>query len=351
MSSRLTYKFVKNSFEKEGYTLVSKEYINNKTKLEYICSKGHRHSITWNKWRLGKRCPYCYGNAKLTIQQVRQSFEKEGYILLSTKYINNKTKLDYICPNGHKNCISWDSWQHGNRCSICANNIKLTIKFIAREFEKEGYVLLSKEYVNNHTKLDYICPKGHKHYITWGNWKSGYRCPYCSGKAVINIEYIRDVMLKERYILLSSTYINAHIHLKVRCPKGHVYYVKWNNWKSGKRCPMCPSKRSKFEKSVVKFLDLINLVYITNDRTALINPVTNRKLELDIYFPTLNKAIECNGVYWHSKDVVVTRDCIKRSVCKKNNIDLLVITDIEWDNNRCSLEKRIKKFLGVADDC
>jgi len=36
---------------------------------------------------------------------------------------------------------------------------------------------------------------------------------------------------------------------------------------------------------------------INNDRTIIINPITGHNLELDIYFPKLNKAIEFNGKY------------------------------------------------------
>jgi hypothetical protein len=89
------------------------------------------------------------------------------------------------------------------------------------------------------TILYYRCPEGHKHSITWRNWQQGYRCPYCNGKIDINIDYIRNELLKENYILLSNKYINAHAYLKVKCPKGHIYQVKWHNWKSGKRCPEC----------------------------------------------------------------------------------------------------------------
>ena len=58
---------------------------------------------------------------------------------------------------------------------------KLTYEFVKSQFEKEGYTLLSKEYINSDTKLDYRCPNKHKHSITWSNWKSGWRCPTCKG--------------------------------------------------------------------------------------------------------------------------------------------------------------------------
>jgi len=57
---------------------------------------------------------------------------------------------------------------------------KLTYEFVKGQFKKEGYELLSKEYRGAHDKLRYRCPEGHEHSITWGNWKHGYRCPYCA---------------------------------------------------------------------------------------------------------------------------------------------------------------------------
>jgi len=56
---------------------------------------------------------------------------------------------------------------------------KLTHEFVNGEFEKEGYELLSKEYKNCEQKLEYKCLEGHKHSISWHNWRSGWRCPKC----------------------------------------------------------------------------------------------------------------------------------------------------------------------------
>ena len=34
---------------------------------------------------------------KLTIEYVREKYEEKGCILKSTEYVDSKTKLDYIC--------------------------------------------------------------------------------------------------------------------------------------------------------------------------------------------------------------------------------------------------------------
>lgn len=68
MANRLTYEFVKEQFEKEGYELLEETYINSKTKMRYRCPEGHEHSISWGDWNKGRRCPYC-------------SFDKKDFLL------------------------------------------------------------------------------------------------------------------------------------------------------------------------------------------------------------------------------------------------------------------------------
>ena len=119
---------------------------------------------------------------KLTIEFVRQQFEKEGYILLSSEYKNNRQKLEYICSEKHSHNISWSGWASGQRCSYCFGNAKKDIYFISNAFKNKGYVLLNKEYINRWQKLKYICPNLHSHYISWREWLQGHRCFYCANE-------------------------------------------------------------------------------------------------------------------------------------------------------------------------
>jgi len=116
---------------------------------------------------------------KHTIEFIRDEFFKEWYILLTKIYINAKQKLEYICPNGHRHSMTWSNWKQGHRCSICAGNAKHTIEFIKEIFEEKLYTILTNEYKNNKQKLEYICPEGHRHSITLEHWQQGGRCPTC----------------------------------------------------------------------------------------------------------------------------------------------------------------------------
>ena len=246
---KYTIDIIRSEFEKEGYLLLTDEYKSVYQKLDYICPNGHKHSISWGDWKSGYRCKQC-GYDKLadkyrySFDFIKSEFEKEGYQLLTTEYKNSKQKLDYICTNGHKHSIVWESWRQGSRCKICgielrASKLRMSLDFIKSEFEKEGYQLLTTEYKNAHCKLDYICPNGHRHSITWYGWKYGYRCPYCYGNIKYSMDFIRSEFEKEGYQLLTAEYKGAHEKLNYVCPNGHESFITWNKWNRGQRCQVC----------------------------------------------------------------------------------------------------------------
>jgi hypothetical protein len=119
---------------------------------------------------------------KLMLRFIRSAFYKEGYRLLVRRYNGDNQKLNYICPKGHKHHINWYNWSQGHRCLTCVGQGKPDIEYIRSFFESEGYKLLSNEYVNDGDKLWYTCPVGHMHSMRWGNFRHGKRCPECSIK-------------------------------------------------------------------------------------------------------------------------------------------------------------------------
>jgi len=75
--------------------------------------------------------------------------------------------------------------------------------------------------------------------------------------------------------------------------------------------------------------------------------LTDRNLELDIWIPSLKKAIEINGIYWHSKKDVMRRDKMKKMVSNNLNISLFIVTDKEWLCNKNEVKNNLRKFIGV----
>jgi len=92
---------------------------------------------------------------------------------------------------------------------------------------------------------------------------------------------------------------------------------------------------------VIDILKSLDVSFLINDRT-IINP-----LELDIFIPHLNLAIEINGIFWHSelsgKDKNYHLDKLKR--CENKGIKLLHFWDIEILNKLEIVSSIIKNHL------
>lgn len=276
------------------------------------------------------------GKQKYTFEIIKKSFEDENYILLSTEYKKYHSYLYFICPNGHKHKITLGAWNQGIRCGKCYN-FKLSYEFVKQSFENEGYQLLSTEYNDNKSYLEFICPNGHQHKIRWAHWQKGVRCGRCFGNIEVTYEQVKQSFEADGYKLLSTEYKGNKKYLESICPKGHKHKTKWNRFSSGGRCGICAEESftSKGEKEILEY---INSIYsgtiLSNDRTQILNPKTNLYLELDIWLPEINKAIEYNGQYWHRKKYVKWKDNYKRQYCIDNNIDLLIIDHEKWIKNK-----------------
>ena len=90
-------------------------------------------------------------------------------------------------------------------------------------------------------------------------------------------------------------------------------------------------------------LDKYNIEYLTNVR-SIISPK-----ELDIYIPSKQIAIECNGIYWHSKNIP-TYHINKYKECQQKGVQLLTLWE-DWIRNKPEIvESIIKSKLGIIEN-
>ena len=353
MAKKLKYEYVRKYIEGFGYVLLSKEYVNNNTKLLIQCPKGHEYSVCFGSFKNGRRCPLCAGNKKLTHEDVRKYFKDRNYLYLSTTYTNNNTKELVQCTSGHQYEVKFNDFKNGSRCPICAGNKKHTYKFVKKYFKNEGYLYLSTKYANIHTKELVQCPEGHQYKVSFANFKNGSGCPVCSikirsEKRKHTIEYVKKCYENEDYKYLSTTYTNNKTKELVQCPEGHQYEVSFRDFKnSGSRCPICwaNATSSKAEIEIQELVKTLTDNVICNDRSQIVNTNTGNNLELDIYLPDLKKAIEYNGTFWHSSKEAKIKDKMKVDQCKNLGIDLLVINEADYINNKEGVKNKIKQWL------
>jgi len=231
-------------------------------------------------------------------------------------------------------------------------NVKHTHDYIKEYIENKGYFLISEIYKNSRTeKLKICCNENHIFETTFSNFQQGRRCPKCFIQSkTLTYDDVKSYLKKNNYRLLSTEYKNAHVLLNMMCPKKHTFTMSFNNFKYGeRRCPICsPKTTSKGEKDI---LNIVKLMYngkiIENDKKQIKNYLTKRPLELDIWLPEINKAIEYNGEYYHKGEYKKSLDLIKRAQCEQKGINLLVILEKDWNNNKLNIINNIKTFIGV----
>lgn len=157
----------------------------------------------------------------------------ENYILITSynDYIKQGSNIIVMCPKLHHFTTTYTHWMQGHRCLECR---KADFNKINTSFFNEKYTLLTKEneYINNIQKLEYLCPKGTKHSISWSNWQLGHRCPCCNNgmsKAEKEIaDFIRqlniDIELKNR-LLISPLELDIIIpSMKIAIEYNGLYY-------------------------------------------------------------------------------------------------------------------------------
>ena len=295
---------------------------------------------------------------KFTYNEVKEIVERDGTILLSRRYEGSHEYINLKCPKGHEYKAQFYNFKNGHRCPQCAIKYKadkhrIPYESVKAYFEERGYTLLSKEYKTNMDYLDVVCSRGHKIRKRFADFKTGYGCKTCYGvrqseARTYSYEYVKQYIENEKHNLVSTEYKGTYQKLKLRCEKDHLFEMNWNNFQQGQRCPKC-SYSKMFSKGEKEIYEYVKSIYpgriLENDRKTIQNPLTGRFLELDIYLPELNFAIEYNGTYWHQDTSSRDKDNAKLNECQEKGILLYIITDSEWQLDKEKISSKIKKII------
>jgi len=99
------------------------------------------------------------------------------------------------------------------------------------------------------------------------------------------------------------------------------------------------------ETEVLNFVKSIYDGEIITNSKSIINP-----LELDIYLPENNLAIEFNGIYWHSSKFLDKNYHLNKTLeCESQGIQLLQIFENEWNEKQDIWKSVIRTKLGLID--
>ena len=276
-----------------------------------------------------------------------------GYILLSKLETikNTKSFVTVKCPFGHSEyLVSVNNFKRGKRCYQCGriragDKKRLSIEAIYTRFQSEGYLLKSQRYTDSHQILDVICPLGHVWKTNYNNFDQGTRCASCDPRLPYTTLFVRAVLEKAGYTLLSEDYINCYTHVKIRCPMGHKRPILFSNFQQGFRCGGCANQTSRAELEILSFASTLTDA-VGGDRSIL------GSHELDIWCPKERVGVEYNGLFWHSEAGKKDKNTHlnKLKMAESANIRLLQFFEDEWRDKRQLVESIIVRSLKQNKD-
>lgn len=164
------------------------------------------------------------------------------------------------------------------------------------------------------------------------------------------------IKLKERIKNYGYDFIQEleHDKFQLKHPDGHLFEIDRGiiltrmKYKMDLSTVFNPidSNISSYERELKRFLDDLNVNTIINSKKII-----DSYLQLDVYIPEKQIAIEMNGIYWHS-ELFISKDyhLIKTEKCKKIDIQLIHIFEDEWIYKRPIVESIIKSKLGMFEN-
>lgn len=366
---KITYEVATCEFEKTNMEMkiTRNEFVNGSTPIPYTCKIcGHESRVTVVHLRLGRGCEKC--RKKVAVDKQRFSyefvytyFEQQGCQLLSKEYINKDTPLEYNCICGNIGRTCFNSFKRGHRCKNCkylkVSEKKITpLEDVERIFQESGCVLLSTEHRSG-VKLKYICICGNIDYKTLSKFKLGQRCDSVCGmlkrknKLKHDIEYIKNYFEEYDCKLLSTEYINMHgDYLDFICHCGNQSSSTFGNFRLVKGCGLCSSP-SKGEDKIKEYFDNKGICYARQVGYKNCKYIHILKFDFAVLseHKDISFLIEYDGEghfapieHWGGQEAFEKqkiKDGIKNKYCIENNIPLIRIPYWEFDNIRAILDE------------
>ena len=231
----------------------------------------------------------------------------------------------------------------------------------------KGGKCLSTKYINAKTNMEWKCKEEtHPSWLaTFKNVKnSNSWCPTCAIKNKSTLEECQELAISRGGKCLSTKYINANISMEWKCKEEThpSWLATFSSLKNSKTwCPYCSKSRSeKLCREILKEYTGLSFASIRPD--WLKNDVSGHNLELDGFCEDLRLAFEYQGEQ-HDKYIPhfhrnegdferqQERDKLKLDLCKKHNIDVLIIPHTLSYQNENELRIFIKEELIKRLNC
>ena len=288
------------------------------------------------------------------------SIHNNKYVYSLVSFKNQKEIISIICPDHGKFKQRVDAHMWGQGCPKCGlisrakNKTKTKEEFIeeAISLHNNKYDYSKVNYIKSKLKVVIVCPEHGEFEKAPTHHLNGQGCPFCSrdflnDKFSKTIEdFISDAKLihGDKYDYSLVKYINNRVNVKIIRSKHGEFEQTPDAHLVGHGCQKCGLGFDKCENEIKGFITSLNINIIENSR-KIIPP-----LELDIYIPSHNLAIELDGLYWHSEEYKDKNYHLnKTELCEKQGIRLIHIFEDEWLYKKDIMKSMVKNILGLTE--
>lgn len=345
--------------DKYDYSRV--RYINNKAKVEIICSL---HGGFWQTPgdHLNKMAG-CYECGRIRTIEAQtydtQDFVKQAKATHGNKYGYDKVeytrsnqKVEIICKKHGSFWQRPNDHVKGMGCNACRGEYKSQIQtlslqeFLARcnEVHGEKYDYSKIVYIGSEDRVEIFCPI---HGSFWQHARSHYLgrgCAKCAGVGRLTTDEFTQRAVGvhgDKYNYSKVSYKSHKSKVEITCYQHGSFFQNPNDHLGGAGCPDC-GRLSKGEESIGKLLENWGIRFKRERRFKQCKDKSY--LPFDFYFQigSLRFLIEYDGIQhfatlgkWNSKEKLAEiqkRDAIKTKFAQDNGFILIRIPYTEYDN-------------------
>lgn len=248
-----------------------------------------------------------------------------------------------------------------NSCVVCSGKKvvgginDLGSHSIAKEISPLNTVDPTSITPRSETDVLWLCPQGHEYTMPPASRITmGQNCPYCSNQRVLTgyndalttrPQFAEALSSRGARQILELT-AGSNREVEWECSSGHLYMrspnVQWD--RANRRLRLCPSclrnRQSYGESELGDWFSSREFAVICNSR-KLIPPY-----ELDFFLPDRRIAVEFNGTYWHSDQVILDKYGItareyhtnKKRLCEAQGYSLYFVWSDDFNSRRADVE-------------
>lgn len=334
------------------------------------CSCGNIFETRLESIQKSGRCRKCAGRAR-RVDIVGQRFGQLFVISRAEDYVSPEgvhlSQFNCKCDCGNTCVVGLSSLRRGQKSCGCIQNTAGLLKENPGLVEKYDFDKNKEEGIDfdvltarTSRKVWWKCKECGNSWlatIASQNDEKKHGCPYCAGSLVIKGK--TDLASQHPKIVAEWNYeknnikpdeISCHSNLKVwwKCKEcGHSWrQTVANRVGRNSGCPKCNIE------NVNSFCEQAVFYYIKQAFPDAINGDRHIGMELDIYIPSLNVAVEYDGEAWHKTESKERIDIKKNIVCKQSGIELIRIREPKLTSiEDCTVFVRADSTSNRSLDC